>query len=138
MGLKFKEEVIQFRFTWDEGGDEECFFVVKQPSPRDFTRLTDQNTVSEWDAPKSLGKKARMQNQQRFTKLNHEGFMDDKVDFLIVDWGVGAADGTPLPCTRENKIKFDKGRSDITSWLFEKLDSISEDAEATEDEDEGK
>jgi len=138
MGLRFKEETITHKFTWDAGGDEECTFELRQPSPRDFARLTDQNTKYEWDAPKGLSKKQRMQQQQRYSKLDHSGFMDDKVDFLIVSWGVEDSNGNPLPCTRENKIAFDKGRPDITSWLFEQLDDVTETLEQKEEEDEGK
>jgi len=137
MPLKFKEETVQFKFVWDEGGEEECPFVCRQPSPRDFTRITDANTTYEWDSPPGT-KRQRMQGQQRFSKINHEGFMDDKVDFLIVAWGVQDDEGNAIPCTRENKIMFDKARPDVTKWLFEKLDDLADDEKEEKEEDEGK
>lgn len=137
MGLRFKEEVLQHRFVWDEGGEEECYFVVQQPSARVFTKLTEQNTRYVWDSPPG-SKRKREVTKQRFTELDHEGFMNDKVDYLIMEWGVEDDDGKPLPCTRENKIAFDNGRPDVTSWLYEQLDELDEGRKDEETEDEGK
>jgi len=124
--LKFKEETIQHTFTWDKDGEEECSFTLKQPSPRDLTRLMDSNTSYDWDAPPGMPKKKRDQMLKRYEKINHEGFMDDKIDFLIAAWGMVDDDENPLPCTRENKIALDIKRPDITSWLFEQLDNQAE------------
>jgi hypothetical protein len=124
--LKFKEEIKQFTFTWDKGGEEECSFTLRQPSPRDLTTIMEANTTHVWDAPTGIPKKKREQLLRRYEKMNHEGFMDDKIDFLITAWAVHDDNGKPWPCTRENKILFDKSRPDITSWLFEKLDEQAE------------
>lgn len=135
MSLRFKEETIQHTFVWDEGGKEECAFVVRQPSPRDFTRLMDKNTKTVWDSPPGGSKRKREAAKQRFTELDHQAFMDDKIDFLLIEWGVEDADGKTLPCTRENKIAFDKGRPDITSWIYDKLDDEDEADKEDEEED---
>ena len=138
MGLKFKEELLKHTFIWDEGGEEECPFVVRQPSPRDFTRIMDKNTKTVWDAPPGGSKRKREAARQRFTELDHTAFMDDKIDFLLLEWGVEDEYGEPLPCTRENKIKFDKGRPDITSFLYDKLDDEDEADKEEEAADLGK
>lgn len=124
--LKFKEEIKQYTFTWDKGGEEECSFTLRQPSPRDLTRIMDANTTHEWDAPTGIPKKKREQMMKRYEKTNPEGFMDDKVDFLITAWDLVDDDEKPVPCTRENKIAFDKARPDVTGWLFEQLDDQAE------------
>jgi len=126
MPLKFKEETVTYTFTWDKGGPEECVFTIRQPSPRDYAKLINQNTKHEWDAPTGIPKRKREALLKRYEKLDEEGFMDDKVDFLIVAWGLVDDDGKAVPCTRENKIAFDKARSDVTTWLFEQLDEQAE------------
>ncbi|MCK4777202.1 MAG: hypothetical protein KAS39_02420 [Actinomycetia bacterium] len=136
MPLKFKEEEINYTFIWDEGGPEECSFTLRQPSPRDVTRIMEQNTSFEWDAPTNMNKRKREQFQKRYEKVNHEAFMDDKVDFLIIGWDVQDPEGKPWPCIRENKISLDKGRPDITGWLMDKLDEQADAKEEAGDQEE--
>lgn len=124
--LKFKEETIQHTFIWDEGGPEECSFTLRQPSPREVTKIMDQNTTYEWDAPSGLSKRKREALMKRYEKINYEAFMDDKIDFMLTAWDLVDNDEKALPCTRENKIAFDKGRPDISVWLMEKLDEQAE------------
>ena len=136
MGLKFKQETVEHRFTWDKGGEEECEFVVQQPSARVFAKLSDQNTKYKWDGPPGGSKRQRAASKQRFSEMDHEGFMDDKVDYIIKSWGVQGADGKVLPCTRENKIAFDNGRPDITNWIYEQLDELQEGDKEVDEEEE--
>jgi len=136
--LKFKSEKTTHVFTWDKDGPEECWFECNEISPRDYARLTDKNTIYEWDAPPGLSKKARKMAMTRYSKMNSEGFMDDKVDFVIKDWDMRGDDESKVPCTRENKILLDKERPDITNWIYEQLDALVEADEEITEEDEGK
>lgn len=106
------EEWVDFRVAAQEDlvtirkklGIKEKAFHVINPETRAVNRVIGSN-VEENEEKKQL-------------------ITDELTDFCITDWSLLAPDGTEIPCTRENKIKFMNKSPVFAKWAADCLNEI--------------
>ena len=80
-------------------------------------------------------KRVEYKQGQRFEvrEENHDAYLEGLWDYVIVEWeGLEWDDGSPIECTRENKIKLMTGHVGFAAFINSCLTRLREDQENLE------
>ena len=106
--------------------DESARFLVAPMSMREIQKLLEKH------------KKFERQKGQVVEVIDNLGFLFDKIDRQIEDWdGPVMPDGTPLECTRENKLVLIDTEREMIDWVLDQAEELSRQF-ASDDEEERK
>lgn len=113
MALKVRTERKKVWVTYTRD-DESARFLVAPMSMREIQKLLEKH------------KKFERQKGQVVEVTDNLGFLFDKVDHQIEEWdGPIKPDGTPLECTRENKLVLLDTEREIIDWVLEQAEELS-------------
>ena len=113
-------------------GERVRFRVPDAAALREIDRQTLERRVEYIQPRKANGKPDRRAALQRieYDEVIDAGLREQLMtDHCIVDWEIKRPDGTPIPCTTENKMRLMQGSIDFGRWMTECLERISEDTE---------
>jgi hypothetical protein len=83
-----------------DNGDTGTSYTVRQIPPDVNREIAKKHTKY---TPNS-------RTHRRDEDVDNVGFMDDLIDYALMDWSGILDDGAPAPCTRENKLLLDMPR----------------------------
>lgn len=81
-------------------GDADTVYVVRQIPPAVNKEIGKRHTTTP----------INRQSGQRDRVIDHAAFMDDLLDYALVDWRGILLKGNPVPCVREHKLLLDMPR----------------------------
>jgi len=125
------------RFYWPDSENKEWV---------ELRRLTDQDRLKFIRETRNLRKhefvlnpdSKRMERVSYVdTDLDEEVAFQDKVtDHMIVNWNFCEADGTEIPCSKENKLLMMNGSEVFKTWIMKCIETMEKDIKERKESEE--